>query len=518
MNVNVPKEHRARAFFYLFASFFSGFIVMLVELAGVRLLSPVFGNSIYTWTALIAVVLLALSVGNAIGGWLADRGNALQSLHIALIVSAIATMALPGLSGVMVILSSGLGPIAGPMLFCMCLFIVPATAFGMISPIALRLLSTLSRDKHIGFVGGLINSSSAIGSVIGTIVTGFILVRYLGVKEIYFLSSVCIVIVAVASMRLHRTSLPAKVRAHGFILLVCSAVISNGHKLSAHSHEIWRDLSYYNLVQVLDIEHDHNKHYRYLLNDGAPQGVMDINTGMPTSTWQRIWRLIELQESNFELSNALIVGGGSFGVPQMMSQRWPDATFHVIEIDQSNVDAANTWFNLTLFDNISTTVGDARLFLNNHSRPEGYEFVYLDAYGSKNTVPAHLLTVEFFQKIHEQMAPGGYAMMNLISSLDKDNSELFNAVFATTNSVFKHIQIYEIDHAEPGGISNVFFLMGDSLKDTQKRVSRDTELTHLASLYVEPDLYASNDGFVITDNFHPIENMVVDMKHRGLDR
>jgi len=207
MNINVPKEHRLTAFFYLFASFFSGFIVMLVELAGVRLISPVFGNSIYTWTALIAVVLLALSVGNAIGGWLADRENALKNLHMALMVSAVATMALPGLSRVMVLLSSGLGPIAGPMIFCTFLFIVPATAFGMISPIALRLLSTLSRDKHIGLVGGLINSSSAIG----TIVTGFILVRYLDVKEIYFLSSASIVIVAGVSMLLHRTPLRAEI-------------------------------------------------------------------------------------------------------------------------------------------------------------------------------------------------------------------------------------------------------------------------------------------------------------------
>jgi len=42
--------------FYLFASFFSGVVVMLVEITGVRLISPIFGNSIYTWTALIAVV------------------------------------------------------------------------------------------------------------------------------------------------------------------------------------------------------------------------------------------------------------------------------------------------------------------------------------------------------------------------------------------------------------------------------------------------------------------------------
>ena len=45
--------------------FASGALTLVIEIAGNRLLAPLFGNSVYTWTALIGVVLVAISVG----GW-----------------------------------------------------------------------------------------------------------------------------------------------------------------------------------------------------------------------------------------------------------------------------------------------------------------------------------------------------------------------------------------------------------------------------------------------------------------
>src|SRR3990170_2961723 len=46
---------------------------MSLEFAASRLLTPVFGSSIYTWGSLIGVVLVGLSMGYHVGGRLADR-------------------------------------------------------------------------------------------------------------------------------------------------------------------------------------------------------------------------------------------------------------------------------------------------------------------------------------------------------------------------------------------------------------------------------------------------------------
>src|SRR3989344_267092 len=52
--------------------FVSGAAVMIVELAGTRILAPYLGTSIFIWTSLIGVILASLSLGYWFGGRLAD--------------------------------------------------------------------------------------------------------------------------------------------------------------------------------------------------------------------------------------------------------------------------------------------------------------------------------------------------------------------------------------------------------------------------------------------------------------
>ena len=53
-------------------TFASGAIVMALEIATSRILTPVFGSTIYTWGSLIGVILSGLSLGYFLGGKIAD--------------------------------------------------------------------------------------------------------------------------------------------------------------------------------------------------------------------------------------------------------------------------------------------------------------------------------------------------------------------------------------------------------------------------------------------------------------
>ena len=51
---------------------------MAFEFLGARKMAPFFGSGVYVWGAVIAVFMLALSVGYLLGGRLADRVNSLN--------------------------------------------------------------------------------------------------------------------------------------------------------------------------------------------------------------------------------------------------------------------------------------------------------------------------------------------------------------------------------------------------------------------------------------------------------
>src|SRR5690606_5966765 len=73
----------------------SGFVLMVFELTGSRILAPTIGSSIYIWTSVIGVVIAALSVGFFLGGRLADqRGKPVDLVWILIITAALMLLTL----------------------------------------------------------------------------------------------------------------------------------------------------------------------------------------------------------------------------------------------------------------------------------------------------------------------------------------------------------------------------------------------------------------------------------------
>lgn len=76
-------------------AFIAGAAIMIIELAAIRILAPWFGNSLYTWTGLIGVILIAMSAGYYAGGWLADKKTSYSLLSHILAVAALFIIAIP---------------------------------------------------------------------------------------------------------------------------------------------------------------------------------------------------------------------------------------------------------------------------------------------------------------------------------------------------------------------------------------------------------------------------------------
>jgi hypothetical protein len=64
---------RIGSWFLSLTALTTGAVVLIIEIAGVRALTPYFGASHYVWTAQITVTLAALAGGYQLGGLVADR-------------------------------------------------------------------------------------------------------------------------------------------------------------------------------------------------------------------------------------------------------------------------------------------------------------------------------------------------------------------------------------------------------------------------------------------------------------
>ncbi len=165
-------------------AFWSGFFVMGIELLGGRILAPNFGSSIYVWGALIAIFMLALSLGYLVGGRWSQRNPSLPRLGLLLGVAAITALpVLPLSRETLENLAIAIpDPRFGSLAAASMLYFVPTFFSGMVSPYCVRLL--VDDERTSGRRAGQLYFVSTFGSAAGTIMTSFYLVLWFEVNTI----------------------------------------------------------------------------------------------------------------------------------------------------------------------------------------------------------------------------------------------------------------------------------------------------------------------------------------------
>lgn len=93
---------------YVFV-FITGAVVLVFEILGSRLVAPVYGTTVYVWSAMITVTLAALSIGYAVGGMLADKKAPLKTLGILVAASGIWILIIPLIRRPVLLAMLGLG-------------------------------------------------------------------------------------------------------------------------------------------------------------------------------------------------------------------------------------------------------------------------------------------------------------------------------------------------------------------------------------------------------------------------
>ncbi len=499
------RSPRTIRFVLALICFIAGASVMVIEITAFRLLAPLFGNTAYTWTALIGVILIAFSGGGFLGGWLADRKLAMDLLGWLLASAAVLTFFIPALHELFGTSLSDQGLIAGPVIISLLLFAVPGVLLGAVSPACVRFFSLADKDSHVGAAAGTISMLGSLGSFVGTFLSGFVLLSNFGVKSIFLGTAIILLVLATSAFFLARNTWQQQ------LPVWLSGLFAAWFGFTADDapgpNVVWRHDSFYHRIEVRELDMGSGKELHLNL-DNTTEGAIRASDGATVLPYQKYWRLATLRPVT-SLKSALFLGAGAFGMPCEVSRAFPDAAVDVVEIDPMVIEAGRRFFKLAEHPNVAAHAADARSYLRTTEKK--WDLIFGDAYNGVRAIPPHLATREFFQVVSDHLTPDGVFLMNIITAVEGPKSELLSRMLATVRGVFPHVEIFAVNGRIPQAQNVILLASRDT--DWSPLVATDRAYVHgsieeqFSRSHLSPSqLSAEMEAF--TDDFNPIDAVI----------
>ena len=472
----------------------SGGAVMILELLGTRIIAPYYGVSLYVWSSLISVTMIALAIGYYFGGFLADRYAQIRLTHI-FILASLTTVLIPFLSGPVMQLTNPLGIRGGAFLSALLLFSLPLTALAMVGPFAIKLAT---QDlKGIGTAVGSIYAVSTLGSVAATLALGFYLLPLFGTRAIIF--SVSLLLLALAILLMLRDKVGFGSALAMVPWLVCTLLVgtltTNGYsKTSANSiafkvqHE---EESVYGWVRVVD---DQRNGIRLLLSDSSVLSAMQINTGQTLLGYQQVIGLLPLFRPSAQ--EALLIGLGGGHIARDLKSKGLH-TVDTIEIDPAVADASLNYFNFKPTGEF--IVGDGRYEIQKIHKH--YDLIIHDCF-TGGTEPTHMLTIEMLQQLRGLLNEQGVLALNYVGFTQGEGTKAVASVYKTLKAVMPHIRVFITDKAE---FTDFIFLASNQ----EVIIDGNNPDQRLQWLVNHEYSLNENDGIIISDNYNPMESLQI---------
>jgi spermidine synthase len=495
--------------FLVLTALVCGALIMVVEVLGSRVIGPLFGVSLFVWTSLITVTMVALAAGYAAGGLLADRRGHPDWLY-GLIGAAGALVALvPLAKGPVLKACLPLGLRAGALASSLLLFGPALLLLGCVSPYLIRIAAREMRS--IGRTVGSFYAISTVGSVVGTVGAGFVLVAWLSVDQIFFLVSALLVGLALAYFALFRRqwlALPAALLL-GFTwpqARPVDKVMANGTRVQL----VARQDGHYGSLKVVDYSFGARR-TREMIVDGVVQGGIDLTTGQSIYPY---YYLLGLGPQRIAPGGAdcLVMGLGPGVIPAFYERA--GVRTDVIDIDPAVVDFARRYFGFR--NSGATVIEDARYFLQTGDKR--YDYIVLDVFNG-DTTPTHILSLEAFRLIRARLKEGGVLALNLLGDLRGETLKTASVV-RTLREVFPTVDIYpNFDPTAGEGMGNLslFAYAGPAVAITPElfapaAVHPMAARTLAAIPRWKFEFPPGTPAMLLTDGFNPID--CFDIRHK----
>ncbi len=413
------------------AVFLASFCSMALEMTASRLLAPMIGVSLYSWTGIIGVVLAGVVCGSSLGGWLADRHGGRGTLRATVLVSAVFVLCVVlGFHALARVVPSSGPLIPRILLWSAALFFLPMVLLGTITPQVTRL--ALRDEASAGLIAGQIYAWSCAGAIAGTFAAGWLLISALGTFAVVLSLAGVLALLSLALPRgsQDKEGLSARVgllAAAAAVLWLCG-VFRSPYQMETN----------YFAIRVLDGEWEGEKVKTLALDHLVHSHVKPGDPtylGYPHEKAQAEFVRAIAGGSDPRL---LVIGGGGYTLPRWVEVSEPGVVCDVVEIDPGVTEAARRYLNLPDDTAIVTHSQDGRQFIQERAAPASYPLVIQDAVNDMS-VPFHILTREYNDLVKRALTPGGVYLLTVID--DYEEGELLRAAVRTMRLTFKHVHL-----------------------------------------------------------------------------
>ncbi len=472
---------------------------LVVEIVAGRMLAPYVGMSLYTWTAIIAVVLAGFSAGHWWGGRLAGRSTAeaMRKMGWILLGAALLTaLALPLLRLIAEpVLSAVSHPLWAITLLCTGVFFLPSLLAGVPAPVLAQIGTRNAADS--GRALGALFAAGAIGAIAGTLLAGFVFISLLGTALTLALVTLCYVLAAGLCLWL-AGQIPRLSGLVGLAALMCA-----GYAVSAPSPCTVESRHF--CIRSLEMPARDGDAVQMMVLDHLVHGMSAENAPelMFTDHAAMLDALAQLRAPDPEFSS-FFIGGGTYSIPRAIDHRGGGpVTVAEIDPEVTRIAARDFWF-----DPASARIvhRDARAVLA--SEPgRRYDVIIGDAF-TDIAVPQHLVTREFFELVQSRLAPDGSYLMNVIDF--EDQLHALSAVLRSLREVFPVVEIWtEAAQPEPGQRMVFVLVAGEARTEASHIDTRSPDPIRFAALSdAMLERIAARGSLILTDDFAPIDRLM----------
>jgi predicted membrane-bound spermidine synthase len=465
---------------YKLTAFGTGFVLMAYELAGARLLTPVVGSSTYVWTSIIGVIVAALSLGYVLGGKLADERNNPNDIVFLLwlcAASVISTLLLIGpVSDLLIRLRLDIRLEA--VLASVVLFAPASILIGSISPYLAKLHTTSL--KTAGSSIASLSALNSLGSISGTFLTGFVLFGLIGTKSILGMVVVALgclsVAVSLTAIHAQANKIPLLIMLSG-VLLVASPQPAQLVAAFDTPHASY---------QIRDIRTNNGDLRVLTMGPGGYQsGIYLDNPDELAFAYAQ--KTVDAITQLDRPSRILVLGGGSFTMPEYLAKTYPNTSVDVVELDSALTSAAKQHFFFEQPPNLSIINQDARVFVSQESS-DPYDVIIVDVF-SDSGVPFSVTSIEYVQGLAAKLTDHGIIVMNIIAGANQNCNPLLQSIARSFSSQLPHVGLKPIQ--------------SETLEPRQNILLLASRVDYPVIASAQPA--DASAGIELTDSFVPIE-------------